>query len=487
MSPDAHLNADLTGQAPDVIGVLRRQWPIIALCGMAAAIIAYMYVSTAEVVYESKSTILLNALPSEVAPGGGRERTLDVETQATVARSTQLLQTIGDELNLTASDVKSASRVEAAPTGDVMIVYFTDDEAVFAAEGALVYSNEFLKQRKATADQAAQDQVELVQVQIDALDAKVNELTEQIDALIRVGDEGSELTVLQQRQGLAIRDLSTASEQLASIDTDLDPGRVVVDPRTAVNRTGLRKPFAVGGGLIVGLLVGVILGMLRDRRDDRYGSAVGLDGTGIQEIGRLRYPSDVRSLGQRLEIPRRDYARLLVRLGFASGVHASGCRTIMLVAVESVTMPQQAMRAVADALAAQGPDNGLYSAVISPERSMAEARALLEPPELPNGQSGSSLVRTDIVDSSASYWNKFAANLAAEMNGHDIVLVAAGAFDRSVAALAVASKVDQTVLLISEATRVADIASAIEDLESVDAREIGVVVLTRVPPRRKWG
>jgi hypothetical protein len=481
MSPDANLNADLAGRTPDIVGVLRRQWPVIVLCAVAAAVIASLYVSSTKVSYESKSTVLLVPLPGETAPGGGRERTLDVDTQATVARSTTLLETVGSQLGLSTGQVRSSSRVEAAPTGNVLYIYFEDDKPDVAAQGALVYSQEFLRQRKATADDAAKKQQALVQAQIDALNTEVDSLTDQIEAVLKLGDDGSAtvLQVLQQRQGLAIRDLANANAELANIDTDQNAGSIVVDPRSAVNKTGLSKPLAIGGSMIVGLLVGLILGLLRDRRDDRYGSALGLEAVGVQEVGRLRYPGDLRVAGGRIDSTHRDYARLLVRLGFANGVNNSGHRAILLVAVESTTLPHQTMRVVAQALAAQGPDNGLVTTVISPERSATLGTGA-------EGDPSGGLARPDGIVANASYWNQFSASLAVEMSDHDIVLVAAGAFDRSVAGLAVASKVDQTILLVSEATRVGELVSVIEDLESVDAREIGVVVLTRVPPRRKW-
>ncbi|MCU1360780.1 MAG: lipopolysaccharide biosynthesis protein [Ilumatobacteraceae bacterium] len=479
MSPDANLNADLAGRTPDIVGVLRRQWPIIVLCALAATVISYLYVSSTKVSYESKATILLVPLPGETAPGGGRERTLDVDTQATVARSTTLLESVGEKLGLTASQVKSHSRVEAAPTGNVLYVYFTDDKADIAAQGATEYADEFLTQRKATADDTAKREYNLVKAQIDGLAKSVDDLTVQINAILDKDSNSSstELTVLQQQQSLAIRDKSNALAELAGIDTDQNPGQVVVDPRTAVSKTGLSKPLAVGGGMAVGLLIGLIVALLRDRRDDRYGSALGLEAVGVQEVGRLRYPGDLRPAGQRPDMMQRDYARLLVRLGFANGINNSGHRSILLVAVESTTLPHQTMRVVAQALAAQGPDNGLVTTVISPERAApAENGAIpFTPPSERDG-----------IDSNSSYWNQFAANLAVEMSDHDIVLVAAGAFDRSVAGLAVASKVDQTILLVSEATRVGELVAVIEDLESVDAREIGVVLLTKVPPHRKW-
>jgi hypothetical protein len=406
--------------------------------------------------------VLLKALTTEVAPGGGRERTLDVETQATVARSTALLQAVGDRLGLTAAEVKAASRVEAAPTGDVLFIYFVDDEAEFAAEGALAYTEEYLGQRKSTADNAAKRQKSLLETQVDTLEAEITELTAQIEDQIALGDAGlTQSVVLQTRQNLAIRDVAAATDEIARIDDDQVAGQVVVDPRTAVNRTGLKVGFTVGGGLAVGLLVGVVVALLRDRRDDRYGSALGLEGLGVHEEARIRFP-EARATGGRLDSVRRDYARLLVRLRFSGQAGASTSRSILLLAVESSTLPADSANAVASALAAEGPDNGLTALILESDRER-------------------------IVDGGGStpYWSLFVQSLRQANNDNDIVIVTAGSFDRSVAGLSIASKVDQVVLLVSLATPVSHVVATIEDLQSIDARDVGVVVLTRVPSRRR--
>ena len=228
-----------------------------------------------------------------------------------------------------------------------------------------------------------------------------------------------------------------------------------------MNRTGLRVGFTLAGGLFVGALAGVVVAMLRDRRDDRYGSAVGLESLGVQEVGRIRYPSEVKTASGRLDSTRRAYARLLVRLNFSPAVNET--RSILLLAVESSTLPANAVKAVAQALASEGPDNGLAATVLSSERG-----------------------RPNETDENAPYWSTFTDALKQANRENDIVIVTAGSFDRSVAGLAIASKVDQVVLLVSLSTHVNDLLAAIEDIQSVDAHEVGVVVLTRVPSRRRW-
>lgn len=439
-------------RAPDLLGALKRQALAILVCVIVGAGLGFAYTKATKISYQSKATVQLLPLPGEKAPGGGRERTLDVETQATVARSTTLLQTIGARLGLTAVEVQDKSSVEAAPTGDVMYILFDDDVDTKAAAGALVYTEEFLAQRKGSADDIAKRQQQLLQDQIDALQTDIADLTAEIAA--SADEESAQTLVLKQRQSIAISDAAALRDERDRIDTDLNPGRVVVDPRTAVNQTGLDKKFAIAGGMFVGLLVGILAALLRDRRDDRYGSALGLDSLGMREIGTVRQPGPQRT--GRADPVRRSYARLVVRLSLSNGVGGGGHRSVLLAAVESTTMSANTAHAVATALLDEAPENGLDARILQSEAG----------PTVSEGESTPS-------------WDHFASVLGATQAQSDVVFVTALSLDRSASALAIAPRVDQIVLLVSPATRLQDLNLALEDIHSVDAREVSVLVVRR--------
>jgi len=445
-----------TARTSDLAGALRRQALLILVCIVVGAGLGFGYTKATKVSYESKATVLLEPLPGDKPPGGGLERTLDVETQATVARSTALLQTIGERLGLSAVQVKQKSHVEAAPTGNVLYIFYDDDKDTLAATGALVYTEEYLALRKSTADDLAKRQQALLTTQIDSLQDDVTRLTAEIQAKVNSEDVDSstDLEVLQQQLELAITNAATLREERARIDTDQNPGRVIVDPRTAVNQAGLDSKFAIAGGGFIGLLIGVLLALLRDRRDDRYGSAMDLSSLGIREIGSVRQPAPQRSA--RGDTVRRAYARLVVRLSLFNGISGSGHRSVLLTAVESNTMAPNTAHAVASALVDEGPENGIDSRMLQSE-------------------AGPTLVEGDTTPS----WDHFAGVLAATSNEADVVFVTALSLDRSASALAIAPRVDQVVLLVSPATKLRDLQTAVADIHSVDARDVSVLVVRR--------
>jgi uncharacterized protein involved in exopolysaccharide biosynthesis len=111
MAGDQNLSSVGGGsRTPDLRAALRRQFWVIIAAAVVVGGVAFAYASSRKPRFESRSTVLLIATATEDAPGGGLGRTLDVETQATVARSTSLLTAVGERMGLTAAQVRKSSR-----------------------------------------------------------------------------------------------------------------------------------------------------------------------------------------------------------------------------------------------------------------------------------------------------------------------------------------------------------------------------------------
>ena len=73
------------GRTIDIVAGLRRQWYVPVICALVAALLGFGYTRLADESYVSTATVLLERMHNENAPGGGLGRTLDVESQATLA------------------------------------------------------------------------------------------------------------------------------------------------------------------------------------------------------------------------------------------------------------------------------------------------------------------------------------------------------------------------------------------------------------------
>ena len=93
-------------QSPDLLAALGRQWLTILLAALIGALLGWGYAAAKQTTYQARSTLLLIPVGNESDPGGGRNRSLDVDTWATVARSTNLLQDVATELGRELGDVR---------------------------------------------------------------------------------------------------------------------------------------------------------------------------------------------------------------------------------------------------------------------------------------------------------------------------------------------------------------------------------------------
>lgn len=445
-----------TEPQPDLLPALVRQWFVIALAAVIGMLAAMVYSSSQPVVYEARSTLLLIAAGDEYAPGGGRERTLDVDTWATVARSTELLSEVANELELSLPDVRRRSTATASPTGDVLILTFEAGDEANAVIGADVYSSKFLQARQTTVNAVnVEARRQLEQLAADIV-GQIDGFAEAIDAEERLGEAASDsrLTVLINAQQRATERLSDVESEIAQIDIDEVTGRVLIDPSTAVDRAGLGRSLIVLSGLLFGLLLGIVIALLRDRYDDRYGSAVAPEQAGIRELARVAYADPLQ---RTTRVDLRAYERLATKLALAPGAETSVGRSVLLLPVESRTVPPYASVGVASALEASGSTGtvsvGVWSYGGDEERSGA-------------------------------HWDAARRALDQLVSSVDLAVVPAEPMDVSSAGLSLCGLVDRVVLLISDNTPVALIEEALDDVNSVAASGGDIIVLTSV--RRRY-
>lgn len=438
-------------ESPDLMAALRRQWMTIVIAALVGASAAWLYASTQPVVHESTSTLLLIAAGDEATPGGGRNRTLDVDTWATVARSTELLQRVSAELGIELDLVRTRSTATAAPTGDVLVLTFeapTVDEAI---EGAAIYSREFLDARGVTVNASTLERRQQLEDLAEDLANQIADLDRQVATEEARGEFASDgkLAVLVATQQQAIERLAEIDDELGTLDTNVETGRIIINPETAVDRVGLGVWLTTLSGLLVGALLGLILALLRDRYDDRYSSAPEPEVFGLREIGRVPYAIERGRKGRNAML---EYSRLITRLTFAR----RGERSVLLLPVESETLPLDAAQRVAAALEECGMATGISTAVWADAMEAGRTRA---------------------------HWEATIVGVQQLRSSHDLVLVPETPLDQSALGVGLAALVNDTLLIVSDKTPMRLVQLALEDLRGVNVDQVEVIVLTGIRSR----
>ena len=440
-------------QSPDLLAALGRQWLTILLAALIGALLGWGYAAAKQTTYQSRSTLLLIPVGNESDPGGGRNRSLDVDTWATVARSTNLLQSVATELGRELGDVRGRTTATAAPTGDVLVLTFDARNRDAAIEGATVYSDQFLANRRNSVNaETVKREAELRQL-AESTTAQIADLTAQIEEEEDKGEDASpaRIAILTSSLQLAAEDLTEINTELATTDTDVEAGRILVQPATNVQRTGVSTRLATLAGLLIGALIGLIVALLRDRYDDRYGSASDAEGLGVKELARIPYAPE----GTRRE---RDgmhaYSRLITLLTFANRGEPDAGRSVLLLPVDSRTLPRDSARRVATTLETSGKATGMVIGVWSDNTN---------------------------VEAGPAYWDATVAGVQSLTEASDLALVPVVALDRAATGLGLAALADDTLLLVSESTPMQAVLTAIDDLRTVDVSDPQVVVVTGAP------
>ncbi len=438
---------------PDLLAALRRRWGVIVMFAVIGAGAGWLYSSTLAVTFEARSTLLLIAAGTEEDPGGGRDRTLDVDTWATVARSTEVLAEVAAELELDLDDVRARTTAIAAPTGDVMVITFeapTSDEAV---DGAAVYSSIFLETRRTAVNSSTVEREQQLNTLATDVNADIQRISDEIDVEEQRGEFASQsrLSVLISAQQRAINQLADINAELVTLDDDVETGRVLIDPSTAVDRAGLGRNLIVLSGLFTGLLLGLIAALLKDRYDDRLDSATDAEALGINEIARVPHVDSLRRV-----TPPDGYSRLATKLTFVRRRNLETGRTVLLLPVESRTMPTDAAVSIAAAIEQTASDAAISVSVWVDDGAAQGSRA---------------------------FWSSASDSLDELKAVTDLVVVPALPLDQSSIGIALAALVDTAVLVVSEQTPVREIQSALDDLAGNDAHTGDVVVLTSIRRR----
>ena len=449
------LSMDGGDQAPDLMGALRRQWLTVVVAALLAVLGAWVYASSLPVVYQARSSLLLEPGAQETSPTGGRNRSLDVDTWATVARSTELLAEVATELKLDLEDVRSRTTATAAPTGDVVVLTFEGPSEQAAVAGAAVYNEAFLAERRVRVNaDTVERQQQLERLKGD-ITAQIGRLVDELAAEEARGDSASasKLNVLTASQQNANERLDDINTELSTLDPNAETGRVIIEPGTAVDRAGLGLPLITLSGLLLGALLGLILALLRDRYDDRYRKVREPEQFGLREVAHVPYAP---GRGRRSRDAMLAYSRLITRLTFAQrGLPEIG-RSMLLLPIESKTMPFDAARQVASALDECGSMNGIAIGVWGEDVLPEDTRA---------------------------YWEATILGVKDLRASHDLVLVPERALDYSASGIGLAALVDDTLLVVSDDTPMRSIELALEDLRGVNVERVQVIVLTDIRRR----
>jgi len=272
---------------------LRRRWPIVllglllgtALGASVAAIVPPTYTSTASVVVTPN-------VPQRADATGRVQGAINVESEAQLVRSHEVLARVRRSLALTGSlgELRNRVAVTAPANTTVMDVIFSARSPRAAQAGARAVARAYLENRRSSGEFYVREQTRIVERQIASLRRQVRRQAA-IAASRRAGPTARAVAEAQLDSYTA--QLSALTTSQTSTPRPARGGRVIADAVRPDRPSSPRALLALAGGLMVGLLLGIAGALARERTDRRLRDVSTFDERGVPVVF---WPADRRAV-----------------------------------------------------------------------------------------------------------------------------------------------------------------------------------------------
>ena len=256
------------------LGMFRRHW-WVALLAMGAGLGAGAAVSGAlPKVYESATSVLVQAVDQDVNAQGGRTKgaiNLDTEAQlvgsgAVAVKAQQLLRSPASPIEL-ARDVS----VEVPANTTVLVIRYSASDPKAAQAGSHAFAEAYLRNREETAQSGLDQQIKTLSLKIRQLTASLTTINTRLAAAKPGSSERSNLESLRNNSQNQLNSLTGRLNELTT--TTVGAGSIISDARVPDAPTSPNALLNMATGAMAGLLLGLALAFARERLDRRVRTA----------------------------------------------------------------------------------------------------------------------------------------------------------------------------------------------------------------------
>lgn len=291
----------------DLYGVIRRRLPLLIIFVIIGAVAASGFLFTYTAEFEATTTLVvqpitstLNLDPSTTPRAGGQL----VPTFAEFVKSDEVAAAVKKQLKLNDSIDDILSNVEVATTDGSMrvdITYTAEDQKE-AKEGADAFAALFLEQRRANADRVLQETRKRLKDELDAAQKTLN------TAWLTLSSTATGSTALSSQARAQVDSSSAKVDNLnneldALLVVDTTPGQITQAATIPKDAAGVPTTVIVVGITAFVVLFGLALALLWDRLDPRV--------TSLADIERISPETsvDILPLGSSQSASRRGSPR----------------------------------------------------------------------------------------------------------------------------------------------------------------------------------
>jgi Mrp family chromosome partitioning ATPase/ElaB/YqjD/DUF883 family membrane-anchored ribosome-binding protein len=256
------------------LGLFRRHW-WVALLATGAGLAGGAVVSNAlPKVYESTTSVLVQAVDQDVNAQGGRTKgtiNLDTEAQlvgsgAVAVKAQQLLRSPDSPLEL----ARNVS-VEVPANTTVLVIRYSAGDPKAAQAGSHAFAEAYLRNREETARSGLDQQIKTLSLKVKQLTASLTTINKRLTAAQPGSSERSNLESIRNNSQNQLNSLTGRLNELTT--TTVGAGSIISDARLPDTPTSPNPLLNMATGAMAGLLLGLALAFARERLDRRVRSA----------------------------------------------------------------------------------------------------------------------------------------------------------------------------------------------------------------------
>src|SRR3954470_19349352 len=256
------------------LGVFRRHWWIALIATGAGLGAGAALTTTLPKVYESSTSVLVQAVDQDTNAAGGRTKgtvNLDTEAQlvgsgAVAAQAAKLLRSSRSPIDL-AKDVS----VEVPANTTVLVIDFKADQPQDAQAGSHAFAEAYLRNRQDTAQNALNEQIKTLNAKVKQLTTALSSINGRLSRAAKGSPDESNLLSLRNNSQNQLNSLTGKLNELTT--TTVGAGNIISDARLPDAPSSPSAMIDLGTGGMVGLLLGLALAFVRERFDRRLRNA----------------------------------------------------------------------------------------------------------------------------------------------------------------------------------------------------------------------
>ncbi|GAA2524457.1 Wzz/FepE/Etk N-terminal domain-containing protein [Pilimelia columellifera] len=252
---------------PDYLGVLRRQWWLLALLTAAGIAGAQAVAMAVEPSYQATTAVLVQPAGQDTNVAGGRtQNAVNLDTEAQIVRSDAVLTAAAQAAGTGVADLARGVTVEVPANTAILRITASGATDRGAQLRARALADAYLTNRSQVAQELRASRTEVLAARIKQLDVVLTSVNRRLAALRATSPQRPQLD--SQRQSL-ISQLNRLSERHNQLTTGNERvGWVIAGPLRPAAPTSPDLALYLASGALLGLVGGLVAATARERASD---------------------------------------------------------------------------------------------------------------------------------------------------------------------------------------------------------------------------